>query len=535
MERKLKASLSKNMEDFEDDIITSTGLNRYLPWYSCNKEEWVFTRRKYLKKKKIQSQEAEVEENEEIETNNDDNNNDDTTNINTNGHATQQQTEPKSWASIVKKNVKKEDETESDTKVTSSSDPERAPVQVETTLNGAATNNINEPRKPLGEVISTYTTTNNKHPEIKPRGLINTGNLCFMNSILQSLVYCEPFYNLLQRVSERVKFNLRNTQSPVLDGLIDFIKEFRMNNNNDDDEYNNDPFSPESFYKTITKQKKFDHLQRGRQEDAQEFLGYLLESIHEEFVYALKEYNNSHPLNTIDPQEGEWVEVGSNSNKKSNSNNNPNLMMVDTPISKLFGGEFQSSLKISQTLKPSITNDPFQHVQLDISDDRITTIEDAFRQMSQTETIPYKINNGEVVNATKQVLFKTLPKILIIHLKRFIYQGNESKKMSKTVKFDKSLQVPTECLTSELMNNRYQLFSVVYHHGPSSAVGHYTVDVKAYSQQWINIDDIILQRIENPERLGEPSATQPIPEDYENMTSNSNNKTAYLLFYVKLD
>jgi ubiquitin C-terminal hydrolase len=36
-------------------------------------------------------------------------------------------------------------------------------------------------------------TTVNKNP---PRGLINSGNMCFANSVLQIMVYCPPFHRL---------------------------------------------------------------------------------------------------------------------------------------------------------------------------------------------------------------------------------------------------------------------------------------------------------------------------------------------------
>lgn len=508
--------MTEDFGDIQQNEVISSSLNRNLPWYSCPREEWTFTRRKHLRHAARRRREREAKAKAEGVVA---------------GNGATPATTPKasSWASIARgqqqgaangshtttneMTIQKDDH---DTTMSMN----RLPAKGEEAPKPAL-----KERKPLGEVVLEYGDEEERPrlEEVKPRGLINTGNLCFMNSILQVLMYCEPFYRLVQQVSERARFNLRNTQSPILDGLIDFVKEFRMN---DHDE----PFAPESFYKMITKQKRFDHLQRGRQEDAQEFLGYLLEGIHEEFVHALREHNqhshhshnNSHnPLASVGPSdEDEWIEVGSNSKKRpGHSGGGPTD--VDTPISKLFGGEFQSILRTPKSVKPSITNDPFQHVQLDISDDKIATIEDAFTLMSHAETIPYKVSNGEMVNATKQVLFKTLPKVLIVHLKRFIYQGNESKKMSKPIIFSTSLEIPRECLASLTSNNRYQLFAVVYHHGTSSTAGHYTVDVKTYDNSWINIDDILLQKIEH-EKLG-------------NTDSANDNKSAYLLFYVKLD
>ena len=36
-------------------------------------------------------------------------------------------------------------------------------------------------------------------PMLRPRGLDNLGNMCYMNAMLQPLLFCGPFYNLLAR------------------------------------------------------------------------------------------------------------------------------------------------------------------------------------------------------------------------------------------------------------------------------------------------------------------------------------------------
>ncbi|RKP12331.1 hypothetical protein BJ684DRAFT_17169 [Piptocephalis cylindrospora] len=125
-----------------------------------------------------------------------------------------------------------------------------------------------------------------------PRGMINTGNTCYMNSILQSLSSVAPFHRLLHTLSQTVVHSLKS-QTPILDSMIDFIKEFHMDgpekDKQDGEEINPDgtlsltSFTPGDVYDALRKSGKFASL-KGRQEDAEEFLTALLDGMHEEMA-----------------------------------------------------------------------------------------------------------------------------------------------------------------------------------------------------------------------------------------------------------
>lgn len=115
--------------------------------------------------------------------------------------------------------------------------------------------------------------------------------------------------------------------------------------------------------------------------------------------------------------------------------------------------------------KPSITLDPYQRVQLDISDPSVHSIEDALAKISLAETIHYKSNSGEIIEAFKQTSFETLPKILILHLKRFDFVLNESsyatiQKINKIIGYKRQLQIPPSCIAEAHRHIpvNYQLF-----------------------------------------------------------------------------
>lgn len=410
-------------------------------------------------------------------------------------------------------------------------------------------------------------------PVIYSRGITNTGNICFMNSILQALIHCFPFHQLLSYIGQNSIHSIQS-DTPLLDALIEFVGEFEhapAKSSSTESELraiaggltnvNLTPLSPESFYNKLRTLSRFQHLKRGRQEDAEEFLGYLLEALHDEFTRAMKPFvDETRPVTgiTVIDNDDEWQEVGKN-NRKLQVRQSTGF--GQTPITQLFGGQFKSILSVSKQKSPSITRDPFQHVQLDISDPSVHSIEDAFLHLAHLEELQYTTSSRQEVRATKQILIDAVPKILIIHLKRFAYTGGDEdlggvQKITKPISFPEHLVIPSEALSRSLASgssglNRpeYKLYGVVYHHGLSAGAGHYTVDVRgsdaadparAGGNEWINIDDIALTKTGTPLS---PSGSPPL-QHVSNANGNgtptswfgsNSSKTAYILFYVQAD
>lgn len=51
-----------------------------------------------------------------------------------------------------------------------------------------------------------------------PRGLTNRSNYCYINSILQALLACPPFYNLLMALPYR-RNTTKNSSTPLIDNM----------------------------------------------------------------------------------------------------------------------------------------------------------------------------------------------------------------------------------------------------------------------------------------------------------------------------
>merc|ERR1712154_494070 len=80
----------------------------------------------------------------------------------------------------------------------------------------------------MGNFLKEY-SLNFRAPSIKPRGLSNRSNWCFVNAILQALVACPPFYNLMKNLPNSVlDLKTQKSKTPMLDSIVEFVNEFSV-------------------------------------------------------------------------------------------------------------------------------------------------------------------------------------------------------------------------------------------------------------------------------------------------------------------
>ena len=100
----------------------------------------------------------------------------------------------------------------------------------------------------------------------------------------------------------------------------------------------------------------------------------------------------------------------------------PQAKSTDSPITRIFGGKFRSTLHTPHQ-RDSITIEDWRSLQLDIQPEDVTSLREAIRHISHPQPVQITIPTrpGALLDATQQVLIDELPRVLILHMKRFLY------------------------------------------------------------------------------------------------------------------
>ncbi|RYP56683.1 hypothetical protein DL769_009887 [Monosporascus sp. CRB-8-3] len=349
--------------------------------------------------------------------------------------------------------------------------------------------------------------------------------------VLQVLIFCIPFYDFLDQVSKKAAYSFKS-ETPLIDAMVNFMGEYKVIDSavsvdqlrrrlkNEELEQYGEPFTPEFVYEAIRKLPRFASMRRGHQQDAEEFLGFLLEALHDECAHVIRHLPDSTATTAVNSSaatpapssptsatdSSDWLEVGRRQRAAvTRSSGHP---VASSPITKIFGGQLRSELRVSG-LKDSVTLEPFQPLQLDIGSPQVRNIVDALRGLTKPETLhgDFGSPRGKDAVATKQVFLESLPPVLILHLKRFQFdaEGTGTVKIWKRIGYPLELELPKEVLSRQKRNSllaegagfpKYRLVAAVYHHGKNASGGHYTVDLRRQDgREWIRLDDTVIRRV----------------------------------------
>lgn len=240
-------------------------------------------------------------------------------------------------------------------------------------------------------------------------------------------------------------------------------------------------------------------LQRGIQQDAQEFLTQLLDQLAEECVSTVGATTgtiSSHASASNDGAANEWQTVEKNG--KPAVMRSSGLPQLPNPVSKIFAGISRIEIRSKGTRNQDQT---FTSLHLPIDDQEVRSILDALIKFNAT-------SNADPSTPDKhhRSFLHKLPPVLVLHIGRFTSQGVS--KNGRHVDYPLELEIPSAVLSQPARieyaeSRKYRLVSVVYHHGLFMTSGHYTVDVRRQDEQsWLRINDHSITAIDGSDVVG---------------------------------
>jgi ubiquitin C-terminal hydrolase len=315
-------------------------------------------------------------------------------------------------------------------------------------------------------------------------GLVNMGNYCYLNSILQMLYHTDELNEYLKNARK-----INNIPESFLS--LELIK---LNKNINE----NSRVSPREFITKmieIARKKGREEFCFGDQNDANEFFYFIIENIHNSF-------------NKI-----EKIELP----KTSYSIINTYLVNIEKKESSIINKLFMSCIlynyvNIKTQKREFYKIEHGNTIELTIPNTKNITLDMCFLETFKEDTMIddnawYDENTKTKKGVIKKSFICYFPEILVIQLKR--WNTNLYKNSSLVISpFIFDLQPYT--IYEKHSNCKYELFGIINHHG-SVKGGHYYIYIK--KNGWFVIDDETIQKIP------------------ENKIINERN---YCLFYRKL-
>uniref|UniRef100_A0A8D0W0P0 Ubiquitin carboxyl-terminal hydrolase n=1 Tax=Sus scrofa TaxID=9823 RepID=A0A8D0W0P0_PIG len=164
-------------------------------------------------------------------------------------------------------------------------------------------------------------------------------------------------------------------------------------------------------------------------------------------------------------------------------------------IVALFQGQFKSTVQCLTCHKKSRTFEAFMYLSLPLASTSKCTLQDCLRLFSKEEKLTdnnrfYCSHCRARRDSLKKIEIWKLPPVLLVHLKRFSYDGRWKQKLQTSVDFPlENLDLAQYVIGPKNNLKKYNLFSVSNHYGGLDG-GHYTAYCKnAARQRWFKFDD----------------------------------------------
>ena len=325
-------------------------------------------------------------------------------------------------------------------------------------------------------------------------GLANLGNTCFMNSALQCLSHSYILNNFLKAGTFKKKLNKKAESLILLEW--DKLRELIWSENC--------IISPGGFLSSVQKVAKIKDktLFTGfAQNDLTEFLTFVIDCFHTAISREVDMKITGDTITATDKLAKNCFTMMKKMYKKEYSE-----------LLSIFYGIHVSKISTPEDEYLSSAPEPFLTLDLPLpiasqKSNKSCSIIDCLDQYTKVEVLDgdnkYETDAGDKVVAHKQILFWSLPELLIISIKRF---SNAVKKNQSLVNFPLAgLDMSKYVVGYDKESYIYDLYGIC-NHGGSVFGGHYTASIKNANGKWYSFNDQQISEITDETKLISPKA-----------------------------
>lgn len=338
-------------------------------------------------------------------------------------------------------------------------------------------------------------------------GLVNFGNTCYSNSVLQALYACTPFR---EKILDYYALNKRRKESDSM--LMCLATLFHKISSS---KRRSGVLGPTNLIKKLKKlNPTFDGPQH---QDAQEFLNFMLNEVADN----LREDEKKKRQNELYQKQGKTL---SEEQKKKIDKETWNM---DTWVQSIFEGTLTNETKCLRCETVTSRDEKFLDLPLDVEPNCSITY--CLSQFSASEMLhaqdKYLCDNCCChQEASKCMKLKQLPRVAVLHFKRFKYieRLGAFKKLCYRVVFPFHLRLVNTVKDVKDAERIYRLIAVVFHIGSGTTWGHYACFVKCHDS-WFLFDDEKITVVE------EEKVMQVFGS--EHVSNPKCKQDGYLLFY----
>ena len=290
-------------------------------------------------------------------------------------------------------------------------------------------------------------------------GLNNLGNTCFLNSVLQCLLYTPPLSEFLLAREHSRRCHIPKEEFCGLCALEHLTHRVFSTR-----ESSIRPLEVVGRLKAIGKQ-----FRPGRQEDAHEFLRYLIESLQKSCLP---------PATTLEHRSRET-----------------------SFIHRVFGGYLQSTVKCASCQHVSRTFEAFLDLSLDVK--QADSLQSALKLFTAPETLSksnrYRCEScSRLTEAQKKFSVYSAPQVLTVQLKRFFVNPmtGQPGKLNRPISFPERFDLqPCMSDNEHGQSTAYRLSGVIVHEGSTCQSGHYHAFIRAPAGVWYSMNDCSVSRV----------------------------------------